>query len=99
MAWHGHISPPFRIFIAALSVPSACKESYPGYCQPEKRALFPSTALSGIGKGRVEIASRRSTSQLFGGGAILSADDKSVIRKYENVGFLCPGHCQFDFSG
>jgi hypothetical protein len=37
--------------------------------------------------------------QLFGRGAILSADDKSVIRKYENVGFLCPGHCQLDFSG
>ena len=63
--------------------------------------MFPSTALSGMGKGRAR--NRKPTihlaQQLFGGGAILSADDKSVIRKYENVGFLCPGHCQFDFSG
>ena len=37
--------------------------------------------------------------KFFGCMAILSADDQSVISKYENVGLRRSGHCLFDFLG
>jgi len=78
-------------------VPSACNKSTSGNCHFEKCAINASTVVSALGiDGNNRKPSFYLAQKFFDCMAILSANDQSVISKYEDVGLRRSGHCLFD---